>query len=101
MGMGMIFKEIKLKNFGPYRGEQTLSFGLKKPVVLVHGSNMAGKTSILNAIRWVLFGHALNRIGKPMPLKQLVNLAASDSGDWVMSVDLSFEVDNTQYNLER
>lgn len=99
--MGMRFKKVEMQNFGPYFGLHTLVFGLQRPIVVIHGQNMAGKTSLLNAIRWVLYGHALNRFGKPMPLKHLINSAASESGNWIMSVKLLFEVDNSQYELER
>ncbi len=99
--MGMQFKEVKLQNFGPYFGIHSLTFGTTKPIVIVHGPNMSGKTSLLNAIRWVLYGHSLNRFGKPMPLKQLINQDATESGDWIMSVEISFRVDEIQYDLER
>lgn len=99
--MGMKFKRVELQNFGPYFGTHILEFGLQKPIVIIHGQNMAGKTSLLNAIRWVLYGHALNRFGQFIPLKQLINRASSETGSWVMSVKLSFEVDGLQYELDR
>jgi len=99
--MGMRFKELEMHNFGPYLGTQSLSFGIKRPLMLVHGPNMTGKTSLLNAIRWALYGHALNRFGKPMTLMHLINSEAYESRDWIMSVEVSFEVDGIQYNLER
>jgi len=99
--MGMRLENIKLHNFGPYYGTQALEFGSRRPIVLVHGANMRGKTSFLNAVRWVLYGHALNRQGKPVPIKSLVNFEAARSGDFTMSVELEFKVDDTPYLLRR
>jgi DNA sulfur modification protein DndD len=99
--MGMRLETIKLHNFGPYYGTQSLQFGSVRPIVLVHGANMRGKTSLLNSVRWVLYGHALNRQGKPMPIKSLVNFEAARNGDYTMSVELEFNVDQTQYVLRR
>ena len=41
---------LELTNFGPFRGQQTLDLTVspEAPVVLVHGENMRGKTSIRN-----------------------------------------------------
>ncbi len=97
----MHLNNVTIHNFGPYYGHQTLSFGDDRPIVLVHGANMRGKTSLLNAIRWALYGYALDRLRKKMPLTKLVNLDASQTGDWHMSVELSFNVDGVTYYLER
>lgn len=97
----MRLNHAKIHNFGPYYGEQDLRFGGNRPIVLVHGENMRGKTSLLNAVRWALYGHALDRFGKPMTLKSLVNWDAANSDDWTMSVELEFEVDGSSYDLTR
>jgi DNA sulfur modification protein DndD len=53
----------KVKNFGPYKGEQDILFptDTQKNVMLVFGDNMRGKTSFLNTIRWCFFEKALGR----------------------------------------
>ncbi len=99
--MTMHLTEISVRNFGPYFGEQSLKFGEEQPIVVVHGENMRGKTSLLNAVRWSLYGRALNRFGKQMLLRDLVNWDASDSGDWTMSVKLGFSVDSSTFRLTR
>jgi DNA sulfur modification protein DndD len=97
----MRLNQVTLHNFGPYYGSQSLEFGKVRPIVLVHGANMRGKTSLLNAVRWVLYGHALNRQGKAMPLKDLVNFEAAGNQDFTMAVELEFSVDGTNYHLRR
>lgn len=99
--MGMNLDEITLRNFGPYYGKQSLQFGRSRPIVVVHGANMRGKTSLLNAIRWALYGHALDRFGKYMPTVKLINWDAAQSGDLTMSVVLRFRVDADGYELTR
>src|SRR5260370_36378614 len=99
--MAMRFRVLQIHNFGPYYSTQSLTFGESLPVVLVHGPNMAGKTSLLNAVRWVLYGHALDRAGRSMSLVSLVNWDAIAERDWVMWVKLTFQVDETAYDLER
>lgn len=54
----MRIQKISFKDFRQFRGEQTLSFSYdtQRNVTLVFGTNGAGKTTIVNAIQWVLYG---------------------------------------------
>src|SRR5207302_4954782 len=97
----MHLSELRLENFGPYLGAQAITFGTSRPVVIVHGDNMRGKTSLLNALRWVLYGDAPDRFGRTMPRAQLVNSESAGRGNWTMSVDLRFEVDGVEYEVKR
>src|SRR5690348_12987251 len=101
--MAMKLESVEIINFGPYRDEQVVTFSSSPahPLVLIHGDNMRGKTSFLNAIRWALYGEAKDRFGKPVPLTRIVNLDAANAGNWTMSVTLRFEVDGSQYELTR
>lgn len=57
----MRFNRLVLRNFGLFRGEQTMDFrlrekGRKRPIILVGGQNGAGKTTLLEAVRLCLHG---------------------------------------------
>src|SRR5262245_33986525 len=55
----MIFNELRLHNFGVYKGRHTLELtplSSKKPVVLIGALNGSGKTTILEALHLALYG---------------------------------------------
>ena len=54
----MIFRYIKLKNFCPYYDEQTIHFATDEycNVTVIRGINGTGKTSLLTALNWCLYG---------------------------------------------
>lgn len=57
----MIFKELILQNFGPYRGRQVINLcsGFVEgshPIILFGGMNGGGKTTLIDAIRLALYG---------------------------------------------
>jgi DNA sulfur modification protein DndD len=85
----MLLKRIEIENFGPYYGRHELEFkGDVDELILVYGENMAGKTSLLNAIRWCLYGEAKDRAGGSMPTRKLINGDAWGDGDRRVSVTL-------------
>ena len=57
----MIFLELVLQNFGPYRGRQVLNLRPQhedsRPIILLGGMNGGGKTTLMDAIRLALYGH--------------------------------------------
>ncbi len=57
----MIFLELVLQNFGPYKGRQTINLrpeenGNLRPIILFGGMNGGGKTTLMDAIRLALYG---------------------------------------------
>ncbi|MDB9312807.1 DNA sulfur modification protein DndD [Spirulina sp. CS-785/01] len=57
----MIFKELILQNFGPYKGRQVVNLspekaGEPRPIILLGGMNGGGKTTLMDAIRLVFYG---------------------------------------------
>lgn len=57
----VIFLELVLQNFGPYYGRQVLNLRPKNdqhscPIILLGGMNGGGKTTLLDAIRFALYG---------------------------------------------
>jgi len=87
----------------PYKGEQIIEFPQHETqnVMLLFGDNMRGKTSFLNAVRWGFYGVALGRHLREIPRKNLVNIPASDEGDWCVCISLHFEHNNKSYELNR
>lgn len=99
----MILNEIALCNFMPFIGEQKIVFPSigAQNVVLIFGDNMRGKTSLLNAFRWSFYGRAIDRYGVEVPTQRLVNMDAASSGDWNMSVSVTFSHESDKYVLTR
>src|SRR4051812_25578489 len=54
----MIFEELTLTDFRQFVGTQSIKFATdpQKNVTVVHGFNGSGKTSLLNAFTWLLYG---------------------------------------------
>ena len=54
----MIFKKLELKNWIAFQ-EADINFSTKKNknITLIRGNNKGGKTAILRAIRWALYGN--------------------------------------------
>jgi DNA sulfur modification protein DndD len=99
----MKLHQLTVYNFGPYRGEQRLSFSTnpEQPVMVVFGDNMRGKTSLMNSLRWVLYGRAVDRHSKQMEMRKLLNTDAVKEGDGRFWVQLEFEADGDRYDLRR
>ena len=85
----MIIERIEIENFGPYYERQNLDLGGgDHPLIVIHGENMSGKTSLLNAVRWGLYGYAKDRSGRPMSVRNLINDDAYAEGNRRVSVRL-------------
>ena len=53
----MILKSVKIQNYRVYRGPEEFEIASgDKNVTVIQGTNDAGKTTMLNAITWCLFG---------------------------------------------
>ncbi len=87
------FQKIRWKNFlstGNYFTEVQLN---KSPSTLIVGNNGAGKSTILDALTFGLFGKAFRKINKP----QLVN--SVNSKDCV--IEIEFKIGNRDYLVRR
>lgn len=95
--------ELTMYNFMPYGGEHRIKFPTDPShnVAVVFGDNMRGKTSLLNAIRWCLYGYALGRHLKALDLANMVNSDAAARGEHRISVYLRFEANGHEYDLRR
>lgn len=56
--------QIKLKNFRSFYGTQTIDFSTseKKPITVIYAGTGVGKTTIINAITWCLYGDELHKL---------------------------------------
>ena len=87
----------------PYVGTQEIDFSVKDgaPIILVQGENNRGKSSLFTAIRWCLYGRALDRSSKIVPDTMLLNDNAFDQSRDTFEVQLSFSNNNDNYLLVR
>ena len=99
----MKLRNLTARNFMPYKDEMELAFPQdeQRNVMIVFGDNMRGKTSILNAIRWVFYGEAIGRHSRTIPLHELVNTDAALADDWSVEVHVKFYANGHDYDLRR
>lgn len=102
----MLIKKLELENFRQYIGTQTIEFSDDplKNVTLILGKNTSGKTTIIQAFRWVLYNDC-NFTGKRSDEKAVLNTEIRRSmraGDErVARVSLTFEHQKMQYKITR
>lgn len=70
------FNKITIKNFGPYFGTQEIKLRHENGVSFIWGKNGFGKTSLLNAVRFALWGSLANSKYASRPLVKFVNRKA-------------------------
>ncbi|NJQ97174.1 MAG: AAA family ATPase [Hydrococcus sp. CSU_1_8] len=94
--MGLRLKQIRLKNWKCYR-EQKIQFDLNtdKNIWIVFGQNGYGKTSLLEAILWCLYG---NEGISTKKLPDYFNRIALKKRKQInLSVQLNFEENGKNY----
>lgn len=104
--MTLRFESLSVRNFGPYRDITDLSLATEpeSPVVVIHGENTLGKTSLFRALRWCLYGAP--EAGKTASesarsLIDYMNRPARADGESDMEVSINFSADGQQYHLTR
>lgn len=100
----MQITELKLENWGPFYGQHPidLSVGESAPVIIFHGENMRGKTSLLRAIVWCLYGQLKEQDGRtPLRVERMANLKALEEGETTFGVTLRFSHGGVSYALHR
>ncbi|MDB4198106.1 AAA family ATPase [Ascidiaceihabitans sp.] len=99
----MKFISIELNNWLVFRGQQEILFPQDDHanILIIFGENMHGKTSLLNAVRWVLYGEALDRQKRVISNEKLLNIDAKSDGEKTLSVTLRFEDEGQSYEVLR
>lgn len=93
--------KITLCNFGPYKGEQVVDLTNKPGVTIFWGNNGRGKTTLLNALRYGLFGVIQRRSGVLKNLSEMANTESMSEGVYGFSVSLDMTNDDDSYKLTR
>ncbi len=95
-------RSIALTDFGPFKDEQRIEFPAQSGVSIIYGENMRGKTTLLNAIRYALFGKVITRGENRAMLHQIGNWeTATEKGKYGFKVVLDFEHEGRKYQLTR
>jgi DNA sulfur modification protein DndD len=95
--------EVVLENWGPFYETHSIELDVTPaaPVVLFRAENGRGKTSLLRAIVWCLYGAMTDQDGTPLDLDRMVNVDALQDGDVTFGVSLRFTHKGAEYVLHR
>ena len=85
----MIIKRLVLEDFQIFYGRQQLDLGAG--LYVIHGENGRGKSTLLSAVHWALFGHYENRQGNVVSSRVMVNRDAVREGRTTVKVELLLE----------
>ncbi len=100
----MILQRLHIENFRQFHGTQDIEFAASenRNVTLVHGFNGAGKTALLNAFVWCLYGQTTPDFESPDRLaSEAAVMAVPDGGTIVVRVRLTFKNRDGVYVVDR
>lgn len=96
----LTLKRLEIQDFGPFIGSHAIDFP-SEGVTVIHGRNGDGKTNVLNAIRYALYGQVLNRASAPRAYRTIANRERAKTGDFDFQVTLHFDFDGDDFELTR
>lgn len=98
----MIIKSLYLKNFRQYKGEQRIDFSLNKEhnVTIFLGINTSGKTTLLQAFNWCLYGKANFETKDFLLNKEIAEEMNEDDSEEVL-IEIDLIHNNTEYIISR
>jgi DNA sulfur modification protein DndD len=97
----MKYRKLTIENFGPYCGSHSIDFNSDSGVWVIYGENGRGKTSLLNAFRYALYGKVFGRRGE-RPLLDMANRhAVARSGTREFKVILEIDHLGSSYSITR
>ena len=94
-------KSLHFKNFGAFKGEQSFNLPDAEGVAVFYGENMRGKTTLLNAFRFALFGKILGRGRRAVSFHDMINWEARATGVQSFEVRLEMTHASADYRLTR
>jgi DNA repair protein SbcC/Rad50 len=86
----MLVRRLALRNFRSYSGDEETTLDFPEGVVLIEGDIGSGKSSLLYALEFALFGFS------DLKGSHLLNEGRNDG-----RVSVTFETDGTEYTIER
>nr|WP_277350253.1 AAA family ATPase [Nonomuraea sp. FMUSA5-5] len=92
---------MTMRNWRPFHGTHRIDFSVNpdKSVTLVFGANGAGKTALLNAFTWALYGEFTDGFEAP---ESLVNFEAIKNDPTAEAfVELELEHENAKFHVRR
>ena len=96
----MILQKLTLKNFRQFRGEHSVVFAAssEQNVTLILGYNTFGKSALLNAINFALYGEVQPDFDEA---EDLLNHSAAAARENEVEVRLRFEFQQREYEVTR
>lgn len=96
----MLFNKLKLHNFRQFYEDHEITFSIseEKNVTVILGLNSFGKSTLLNAIHWGLYGKPQKNFDRP---DELLSKPAQLKGYNDVFVELSFRFEEKDYLLRR
>ena len=105
----MLISSLEIRNLRCFYGSHRIDLTTTDTasLIVIHGENMRGKTSIMQAIRWGLYGEVADRHGTDIPVfdpksrEQLLSHDAVSDGDFCMFVEINFTHEGEDYQVRR
>jgi DNA sulfur modification protein DndD len=108
----MILERLVLNNFRQFKGRQEIVFSdlKERNVTIVHAENGFGKTTVLKALLWALYGRdgLMGSDGKSEDFEKPDEIIhegevhrGGDPGSIIATVQLTFKHDDSRYTLTR
>jgi len=99
----VILNKLEMYNFRQYIGEQTVEFSTdsEKNVTVFIGVNTSGKTTIVRAFEWCLYGNGKKGFEDPILLNSEVRDNMNEGESQSVSVAVTFTHNNMVYTLKR
>ncbi len=105
--MRLVFQSLELTNYRYYYGTQRIEFpeDAKQNVLVIKGDNGAGKSNILNALTWCLYGEEIHtdKKSKGLPVMNTgyIEELAKTNREGEVSVTLTLDVDDILWEIMR